>query len=76
MNTSDLKIQLFRLMDSLPEKQLSELYQFVVDFVKKKSPSETLETPCKERKAGSMKGAVLYMAEDFDEPLEDFKDYM
>lgn len=25
---------------------------------------------------GSMKGLVLYMADDFDAPLEDFEDYM
>ncbi|HEX8237169.1 MAG TPA: DUF2281 domain-containing protein [Abditibacteriaceae bacterium] len=25
---------------------------------------------------GSAKGIVLYMAEDFDAPLEDFKEYM
>lgn len=25
---------------------------------------------------GSMKGLVLYIAEDFDAPLEDFEDYM
>jgi hypothetical protein len=30
----------------------------------------------KERKFGSMKGLVIHIAEDFDEPLEDFKDYM
>lgn len=28
------------------------------------------------RKLGTLKGTVLYMAPDFDEPLEDFKDYM
>jgi predicted HTH domain antitoxin len=28
------------------------------------------------RKAGQLKGFVTYMAEDFDAPLEDFKDYM
>ena len=28
------------------------------------------------RKAGSAKGMVVYMADDFDAPLEDFKDYM
>jgi len=27
-------------------------------------------------KRGSMKGLVLYMADDFDAPLEDFEDYM
>ena len=25
---------------------------------------------------GSMKGLIKFMADDFDEPLEDFKDYM
>ena len=29
--------------------------------------------PCK---AGSAAGKILFMAEDFDAPLEDFKDYM
>jgi antitoxin (DNA-binding transcriptional repressor) of toxin-antitoxin stability system len=29
-----------------------------------------------ERKCGTLKGTVLYMAPDFDAPLEDFKEYM
>lgn len=28
------------------------------------------------RKSGTLKGTVLYMAEDFDAPLEEFKEYM
>jgi antitoxin (DNA-binding transcriptional repressor) of toxin-antitoxin stability system len=28
------------------------------------------------RKSGTLKGSVLYMAPDFDAPLEDFKEYM
>jgi prevent-host-death family protein len=28
------------------------------------------------RQLGTMKGTVLYMAPDFDAPLEDFKEYM
>jgi prevent-host-death family protein len=28
------------------------------------------------RKLGTMKGSVLYMAPDFDAPLEEFKEYM
>lgn len=28
------------------------------------------------RRAGTMKGTVLYMAPDFDAPLEEFKEYM
>ena len=34
------------------------------------------KTKKKERKFGSMKGLVVNIADDFDEPLEDFKDYM
>ncbi len=30
----------------------------------------------KPRKLGTMKGTVLYMAPDFDAPLEDFREYM
>ena len=28
------------------------------------------------RKAGSAKGMIVYMADDFDAPLEDFAEYM
>jgi antitoxin (DNA-binding transcriptional repressor) of toxin-antitoxin stability system len=30
----------------------------------------------KPREPGKGKGQILYMAEDFDSPLEDFKEYM
>lgn len=32
--------------------------------------------PRKKRRAGTMKGLVKYMADDFNAPLDDFKDYM
>jgi antitoxin (DNA-binding transcriptional repressor) of toxin-antitoxin stability system len=35
--------------------------------------SERTSWPCK---AGSAAGKILHMAEDFDAPLEDFKEYM
>ena len=35
----------------------------------------TPKQPVKNRKPGSAKGQV-WMSDDFDEPLEDFKDYM
>ncbi len=37
---------------------------------------ESEKLPIKKRKFGSMKGLVKYIADDFDAPLEDFKDYM
>jgi antitoxin (DNA-binding transcriptional repressor) of toxin-antitoxin stability system len=30
----------------------------------------------KRRQSGTLRGTVLYMAPDFDAPLEDFKEYM
>ena len=34
-------------------------------------------SPQRKRRSGSMKGTfVLLLPDDFDEPLEDFKDYM
>jgi prevent-host-death family protein len=32
--------------------------------------------PKKPRQPGTLRGTVLYMAPDFDAPLEDFKEYM
>lgn len=38
---------------------------------------QKVEIPQKKvRKFGSMKGLVIHIADDFDAPLEDFKDYM
>jgi antitoxin (DNA-binding transcriptional repressor) of toxin-antitoxin stability system len=34
------------------------------------------QTPKPLRKLGTLKGSVLYMAPDFDAPLDDFKEYM
>ena len=36
---------------------------------------ETEKPKRKPRKFGSMKGLVVHIADDFDAPLEDFKDY-
>jgi prevent-host-death family protein len=30
----------------------------------------------KQRRAGTLRGTILYMAADFDAPLEEFKEYM
>jgi prevent-host-death family protein len=32
--------------------------------------------PAKPRELGTMRGSVLYMAPDFDAPLDEFKEYM
>lgn len=64
--------------------QLSQLIQRVLNgeeviIARNNQPVVRLEaiarTPAK-RKLGSLRGLVKSIADDFDEPLDDFKDYM
>ncbi len=56
---------------SLPENLKSEVADFVAFLEHKHKPAKRI----KERQLGGLKGA-FEMAPDFDEPLEEFKDYM
>ncbi len=59
---------------SLPENKQQE----VADLVHKLKKEAEEEMPKQEEKRtgfGSLKG-LIWMSPDFDEPLEDFKDYM
>ena len=58
--------QVIALVEQLPEDQK----QRVLDHLSHSSK------PGKRPKFGSAKNDILYMAPDFDAPLEDFKDYM
>ncbi len=66
METLSVKIlepKIKRLLDDLESLKLIEI--------------ETQKTKQKpKRRFGSMKGLVEYIADDFDAPLEDFKEYM
>lgn len=55
---------------ALPENLKEEVVDFI-DFLLAKKQDKHLKTP----KFGSCKG-LFEMAPDFDEPLEDFKEYM
>ena len=52
-----------RLLDDLESLKLIEL----------EKPDESAKP---KRRFGSMKGLVEYIADDFDAPLDDFKEYM
>lgn len=59
----------------LPETLQQEVLRFV-SFLKQEHQSEVKqENTSKERTFGRSKGKYI-LSEDFDEPLEDFKDYM
>jgi hypothetical protein len=64
-------VSLYNKINSLPENLKREVLDFV-EFLQtknKKGPSK------KPRNFGSLKGKIK-MADDFDDPIEDFKDYM
>lgn len=64
-------LQLYLQISSLPENLRNEVMDFI-EIVKKKSNRKPI---IKERKFGCAKG-FFTVKPDFDEPLEDFNDYM
>ena len=59
---------------SLPQSMQEEVKDFVGYLKSKLANKKTFETESK-REFGAFKGKIK-MSEDFDEPLEDFKEYM
>ena len=57
------------LMD---DDQLRELLR----IVDQKFPEVAKKSLKSQRKIGALKGMLVYMADDFDEPLDCFKEYM
>lgn len=64
-------VQLLNKINNLPTELRSEVNDFV-DFLLGKGEKESKK---KQPKFGCAKGQI-YISPDFDEPLEDFKDYM
>ena len=71
MTAIELKTKVHQRIEHLTEEQLAELDQMI-----EQKFSIVPSPPLKERKLGTMPGLIKYMASDFDEPLEDFKEYM
>jgi hypothetical protein len=59
-----------RLPDSLQQEVL-HYTQFLLETHAKNTPSSQ-----KKRQAGFLKGTFVPLPDDFDEPLEDFQEYM
>jgi len=75
------QVELMKKIDKLPSQYLSEVFDFV-EYLQYKAHNgyKTLDTPTKEKSEGRRgfgcaKGQI-WIADDFNEPLEDFKDYM
>lgn len=65
-------VLLYNKLSKLPESMRSEVADFI-DFLMNKAKKGNINT--NKPKFGSGKG-MFKMKPDFDEPLEDFKDYM
>lgn len=65
------QIQLFAKLSNLPADLKSEVNDYI-DFLLSKRKMEIKQ---KKPKYGCAKGEI-FNAQDFDEPLDDFKDYM
>jgi hypothetical protein len=59
-------------IEKIPVEKIEEVSDFL-DFIIQRAESK-MEKP--KPVFGSGKGLITYMADDFDEPLADFKDYM
>lgn len=73
ISVQEAQAKLKELIDGLApgdEVVLTENQQPVAKLV------ATPTTPRKPRQPGTLRGTVLYMAPDFNAPLEDFKEYM
>ncbi len=69
MNIAEHKLSLIRQIDELPEESLIELEKLISQLrINKKIESK--------RQFGCMKGLIVSMTDDFDAPLDDFKEYM
>ncbi len=59
---------------SIPQEYLDEVATFL-DYLSYRIKNAESQTKDIKRKPGRMKGEV-YMSDDFDAPLDDFKEYM
>ncbi|WP_316791486.1 DUF2281 domain-containing protein [Pedobacter frigoris] len=65
-------LSLYTKLETLPPELKSEASDFI-DFLIEKAKKKKLKAPTP--KFGSLKGKIK-LSDDFDAPLEDFKDYM
>lgn len=72
MKRTDAITDLQERIELLDEQQLQELLYLVGE----KFPKVVKEPAKPQRQLGALKGMLVYMADDFDEPLDCFKEYM
>ncbi len=64
--------ELYSNISKLPDDLKEQVNNYVEFLLQKAEANKRKPKP----ELGSGKGLIGYMSDDFDEPLEDFKDYM
>ena len=74
---SDIKSEAQELLDSLGLDLATAIKIFLLQTIKRRGiPFAIVDAPLRKTpKPGCMKGKI-WLAEDFDEPLDDFQEYM
>jgi hypothetical protein len=62
-------------LEELPESLQTEVLHYIEFLIEKQAKNSTQEKPTKRGGLGIWKDKI-WMSDDFDEPLEDLKDYM
>jgi hypothetical protein len=72
--------EILQTVSTMPQSLKLELLhyaKYLMENYAQESLSKPDQQPVKKRRSGILKGTfVLPLADDFDEPLEDFKEYM
>lgn len=69
-------IQLYETMTETAQKELYDFAVFLISKDEKKERESVKITSLKKSQFGALKNKIKYIAPDFDEPLEDFAEYM
>ena len=74
MTSLEIKTRIYERLEQLNETQLKKLN----DIVEQEFSADIRKVNLSKKRnlVVSMKGLVTHMADDFNEPLDDFKDYM
>ncbi len=67
-------VDIIEKLEKLPEAMLPSVSDYI-DFMLAKAQKEADGEHAKERQLGTLKGK-LWISPDFDEPLDEFKEYM
>lgn len=70
-----MQLTLLKKLEQLPESLQIEVLHYIEFLLEKYAQQPATPAPTKKRKAGLLKGKI-WMADDFDAPLEDLRDYM